>query len=114
MGINSLEDKGITINGTVRDPQQEPLIGVNVHVKGTTIGTVTDMNGNYFLEVPNQNAVLEFSYIGFQTHEVRVGNQININVNMEGLRFTEKSICRWFYYSCRTRTITTRNDPCRI
>ena len=72
-GINSLEDKGITINGTVRDPQQEPLIGVNVHVKGTTIGTVTDMNGNYFLEVPNQNAVLEFSYIGFQTHEVRVG-----------------------------------------
>ena len=67
----------------MRDPQQEPLIGVNVHVKGTTIGTVTDINGNYFLEVPDQNAVLEFSYIGFQTHEVRVGSQININVNME-------------------------------
>lgn len=82
-GSNQQEKKGITINGTVRDPQQEPLIGVNVHVKGTTIGTVTDINGNYFLEVPDQNAVLEFSYIGFQTHEVRVGSQININVNME-------------------------------
>ena len=82
-GGNQQKIKGITINGTVRDPQQEPLIGVNVHVKGTTIGTVTDINGNYFLEVPDQNAVLEFSYIGFQTHEVRVGSQININVNME-------------------------------
>ena len=83
VGDNQQKIKGITINGTVRDPQQEPLIGVNVHVKGTTIGTVTDINGNYFLEVPDQNAVLEFSYIGFQTHEVRVGSQININVNME-------------------------------
>ena len=40
---NQQKIKGITINGTVRDPQQEPLIGVNVHVKGTTIGTVTDL-----------------------------------------------------------------------
>lgn len=75
--------KKITINGTVRDPQQEPLIGVNVRVKGTTTGTVTDINGNYFLDVPGQNAILEFSYIGFKTQEVRVGSQININVNME-------------------------------
>ena len=75
--------KGITINGTVRDAQQNPLIGVNVIIKGTTIGTTTDMNGNYFLEVPNQNAVLTFSYIGFESQEVKVGGQININVNLE-------------------------------
>lgn len=75
--------KGITINGTVRDAQQNPLIGVNVIIKGTTIGTTTDMNGNYFLEVPNKNAVLTFSYIGFESQEVKVGSQININVNLE-------------------------------
>lgn len=75
--------KGITINGTVRDAQQNPLIGVNVIIKGTTIGTTTDMNGNYFLEVPNQDAILTFSYIGFESQEVKVGGQININVNME-------------------------------
>ena len=41
------------------------------------------MNGNYFLEVPNQDAILTFSYIGFESQEVKVGGQININVNME-------------------------------
>lgn len=74
--------KGITINGTVRDAQQEPLIGVNVFVKGTNIGTTTDMNGNYFLEVPNKNAILVFSYVGFESQEIKVENQININVNL--------------------------------
>lgn len=77
------EKKGITINGTIRDSQQTPLIGVNVIVKGTTIGTTTDMNGNYFLKVPDKNSVLVFSYIGFKSKEVTVGNQININANLD-------------------------------
>lgn len=62
--------------------QQEPLPGVNVLVKGTTIGTTTDIDGNYFISVPDKNAVLVFSYIGFESQEVKVGGQININVNM--------------------------------
>ena len=56
--------------------------GVNVLVKGTTIGTTTDIDGNYFISVPDKNAVLVFSYIGFESQEVKVGGQININVNM--------------------------------
>ena len=59
------QEKKISINGTVRDAQQEPLPGVNVLVKGTTIGTTTDIDGNYFISVPDKNAVLVFSYIGF-------------------------------------------------
>ena len=74
--------KGIAINGTVRDKQQDPLIGVNIRIKGTGTGTVTDVNGNFFLTVPDKKAVLEFSYIGYQPQEVVVGDQINININM--------------------------------
>lgn len=77
------QDRAIIINGTVRDAQQTPLAGVNVVVKGTTIGTTTDIDGNYFLEVPDRSSVLVFSYIGFETQEVTVGEQININVNLK-------------------------------
>lgn len=42
------QKKGIAINGTVRDMQREPLPGVNIVIKGTTSGTVTDVDGNYF------------------------------------------------------------------
>lgn len=75
--------KGIAINGTVMDQANEPLIGVNVTVKGTEIGAITDINGNYFITTPSQNSVLVFQYIGFEPQEVRVGRQININVNMK-------------------------------
>lgn len=76
------EEKGIVINGTVRDAQQNPLPGVNVIVKGTTHGTTTDIDGNYFIDVPDKKAILIFSYIGFESQEIKVGGQININVNM--------------------------------
>lgn len=68
-----------TVKGTVSDAAGEPLIGVNVIVKGTTAGTVTDVDGNYNLQVPGNNAVLVFSYIGYKTVEVQVGNQTTIN-----------------------------------
>ena len=74
--------QGININGSVWDEQGNPLPGVNVTVKSTTIGTTTDVNGNYFLEVPSKNSVLVFSYIGFKSKDIQVGNQININVNL--------------------------------
>lgn len=76
------QQKSISINGTVRDAQQIPLPGVNVLIKGTTTGTTTDINGNYFINVPDKNVVLVFSYIGFEAQEIKVGDQININVNM--------------------------------
>lgn len=77
------QQKGININGTVWDEQGNPLPGVNVVVKSTNTGATTDINGNYFLTVPGKSSVLTFSYIGFESKEVTVGGQININVNLK-------------------------------
>jgi TonB-linked SusC/RagA family outer membrane protein len=58
------------------------LPGVNVMIKGTSNGTVTDINGNYVLEVPGENAVLVFSSVGFALEERTVGTQTVINVSL--------------------------------
>lgn len=71
-----------TIKGIVVDATGEPLIGVNVSVKGTTIGIITDIDGKYTLEVPT-NATLVFSYIGYKTQEHSVGNQTTINITLQ-------------------------------
>lgn len=58
------------------------LVGVNVVVKGTTSGTVTDINGEYAIEVPSSNSILVFSFIGLATEEIKVGNRKIIDVQM--------------------------------
>lgn len=71
-----------TINGTVSD-SNGPLPGANVLVKGTTNGTQTDFDGNYSLNGVSGNATLVFSYIGFTTLEVSVGNKTEINAVLQ-------------------------------
>ena len=68
-----------TVRGTVTDVSNEPLIGVSVKVKDTTIGTATDLDGNYTLSVAN-NAVLVFSFLGYKTVEVPVNFQSKDNI----------------------------------
>ncbi len=71
-----------TINGQVIEADGEtPLIGVTVMVKGTSTGTVTDIDGNYSVEA-SETDVLIFSYIGYQTQEVTVGSQTRIDVKL--------------------------------
>lgn len=72
-----------SINGTVIDATGEPLIGVNVSIKGTTVGTITDLDGKYVLQAPNNNAVVVFSFIGYKTEEVVVGTQTVINMTLK-------------------------------
>jgi len=74
--------QGITITGTVTDNFGDPLPGVNVVVKGTSTGQVTDANGRYSITVSNQDAVLLFSFIGYTTVESVVGNQTSINIQL--------------------------------
>jgi Ca-activated chloride channel family protein len=62
-----------TITGKIVDSQNSPLPGVNITIKGTTIGTVSDVNGEFSLSVAADNATLVFSFIGFNTEEVKVG-----------------------------------------
>lgn len=72
-----------TITGRVTSTEDsEPLPGVNVLVKGTSQGTVTDMNGDYTLTVSGANPILVFSFIGYTTEEVAVGAQSVINLNL--------------------------------
>ena len=62
------------ISGTVTDTKGEPIIGANVVIKGTTTGTITDIDGHFDFEVPS-GAVLQVSYIGYKSSEVPVNNQ---------------------------------------
>lgn len=64
-----------TISGVVTDDLGEFLIGVNVTIKGTTIGTITDINGNFTLQQVPDNSTLVLSYVGYITHEIRISNQ---------------------------------------
>ena len=60
----------------------EPLIGVSISIKGTTVGTITDLNGNFTLPDVPEDATLVFSYIGMTTQEIAIGNQTSINVTI--------------------------------
>lgn len=70
------------ITGTILDATGMPVIGANVMVKGTTNGTITDMDGNFTLEV-DKDAILVVSYIGFANQEIKVGNQTNLSITMK-------------------------------
>jgi TonB-dependent starch-binding outer membrane protein SusC len=72
-----------TITGRVTDSRNLPLPGVTVLIKGTTRGTVTDMDGNYSLDVPSGADVLQFSFVGMQTREIQIGTQATINVMLQ-------------------------------
>lgn len=74
---------GQSIKGKVMDENGETLIGVNILIKSTSNGTTTDANGNYSLDVPNENSVLVFSYVGFDSQEIMVGKQQLIDVYLK-------------------------------
>lgn len=70
------------ITGTVVDSNGEAVIGANVLVKGTTNGTITDIDGKFSLEVP-EGAMLLVSYIGYGDYETKVGNQSNLSITLK-------------------------------
>ncbi|MCJ8209025.1 TonB-dependent receptor [Mucilaginibacter sp. RS28] len=80
-GANNSE-QAIKVRGRVIDDTNKPLPGVSVRVKNSNIATVTDVNGNYTLNVPDANNTLVFTFIGFTTKEVAVGSQTTIDVQL--------------------------------
>ena len=78
-----IQINAVSVSGKVQDESGEPLPGVNVLVKGTSVGTVTDLEGTYQLDVPDENATLVFSFIGYNSVEIVVGQQSVINVTMQ-------------------------------
>lgn len=67
----------------VQDAQGEPIIGASTAVKGSSTGTITDINGTYKINIPTEKTVLVFSYIGMGSKTVTVGNQKVVNVRLE-------------------------------
>ena len=72
-----------TISGTVLDAYNNPIPGVTVTVKGTTIGTLTDVNGIFSLSVPEGNVILVFNYLGYKTEQVKIADQGPLTIVME-------------------------------
>jgi TonB-linked SusC/RagA family outer membrane protein len=73
----------INVKGKVTDEKGEGLPGVTVLVKGKSVGTTTDLNGSFSIDVPNASDILTFSFVGYTTKEVQVGNQSTINVQLD-------------------------------
>jgi hypothetical protein len=72
-----------TLTGRVIDEGNAAMPGVNILVKGTAAGTVSDAQGNFNVSISSNDAVLVFSFVGYLTKEVPVGTQSNITINME-------------------------------
>jgi len=79
---SELQAQAKTITGKVTDIKGEPLLGVTVYVKGTTNGTVTDINGAYSITVPSESSILVFSYVGFLSEEVPVAGKSNVAITL--------------------------------
>lgn len=80
--LSSFASGQVKVSGRVTSDQAEGLPGVNVVVKGTTQGTITDIDGKYSIDVPSRDATLVFSYVGFLTEEMLVGEQTTIDMMM--------------------------------
>jgi len=71
------------INGTVSDAAGNPVPGVTVQIKGTSLGTLTDASGKYYIDKVPQDAVLIFSFVGMTTQEINVGGRVQVDVIMK-------------------------------
>ncbi len=81
--IHAKQNQQLTVSGTVVDNQNEPLPGVTIQIEGSGQGTVTDTDGKYSIVVHSDDAVLVFSFIGYQSRKVIVGNRRVIDVVLQ-------------------------------
>jgi TonB-linked SusC/RagA family outer membrane protein len=83
-GVQLLQAQNVTIKGTVASKEDgAPIPGVSIVVKGTTIGTITDFDGKYSLNVPENTVSLIFSFVGMKTMEVPIEGRTSIDVTLE-------------------------------
>lgn len=81
-GIVSVSWAQTSVTGSVTDEQNSPLPGATVLEQGTTNGTTTDFDGNFTIEVADENAVLEVSYLGYSTTELPLNGQSNVTIQL--------------------------------
>ena len=78
--------QGKIITGVILDKTGETVIGASVLVKGTTNGTITDVDGNFTLNNVQENAVLQVSFVGYKTQDIALKGQSNVKVTLEEVR----------------------------
>lgn len=104
---NQRSDQGQkTVSGKVTDESGQPLPGVTVIIKGTSQGTVTNVDGNYSLANIPENGVLLFSFVGMKTQEVIVENQTSVNIIMEVDAIGIEEVVAIGYGTVRKRDLT--------
>ncbi|BDD12230.1 SusC/RagA family TonB-linked outer membrane protein (plasmid) [Fulvitalea axinellae] len=84
LGALSLQAQKKTLSGKVLDEAKEPIPGVSIGFKGTTVGTVTNVDGVFKIDQPKGADILVFTYLGMATKEVAVGNQTTFEIVMQG------------------------------
>ena len=72
-----------TVTGTVKDANGEPMIGVSVMVDGTSIGGITDLDGNFTIQKVPENSVLKISYVGYREEKIKVGSNNTVSVVLQ-------------------------------
>lgn len=70
------------ITGKIIDEANQPILGATIFVEGTSVGTASDIDGNYELNVPSDATILKFSFLGYKTMDITIGNQTIINVTL--------------------------------
>ena len=91
-----------TITGVVTEAgTNDPIPGVTVVVKGTTIGTITMVNGTYSLSVPEETKALQYSFIGYITQNIPINGKSVINVSMETKSTDINEFTHFFFYFIR-------------
>ncbi|WP_215223498.1 SusC/RagA family TonB-linked outer membrane protein [Echinicola shivajiensis] len=95
------------VKGTITDESGEPLPGVSILEKGTTNGTITDLDGNYSISVASDQSVLVFSFIGMASQEVVVGSQTNLNIVLQSDTESLEEFVVIGYGSQKKREITS-------
>ena len=100
--------QNVVVSGKVTDSKDgSPIPGVSILVKGTTAGTVTDVNGNYKLSVPSSSKTLVVSYIGYDKKEVQVtGPTLNITLTPSSTALSEVTVVSIGYGSARKKDVT--------
>jgi TonB-dependent starch-binding outer membrane protein SusC len=98
--------QNIAVSGTITDENAMPLPGVNITIQGTTLGSVTDLNGHYTIQIPGSDAVVIFSYIGYVQQEIAVGNQTRIDISLVPDIASLVEVVKIGYGTSRKRDIT--------
>lgn len=83
LGVGISVQAQIKVTGVVKDATGESMPGVNLAIKGTTTGTISDIDGKFAISAPDKSSVLVVSFIGYKTEEIKIGNQKNLTITLK-------------------------------